>query len=126
MKRVIICLVLLVMVMSVSVYSHFKVKRVSEEMNTRIDLLMEMLPSGDHEAVAEQSMLLTDYWNEQEEILVHFTRHVYLDMVTTSVTRLPFLAAYGDFAEFSAELSSIRRQMEHIHGTEILTFDNLM
>lgn len=126
MKRVVICSVLFVLAIVVSTYSHFKIVRVHEEMNARIDALMELLPDEDREKISKQSAELAGFWNEQEEILVHFTRHTHLDLVATGVARLPYLALYGDFGEFSAELSSIRRQMEHIHDSEILTLDNLM
>lgn len=126
MKRIVICSVLLILAILLSLYTHLRVERVSEELNTRIDAMFEALPREDSPELLAQSEAFIKFWNEEEDVLVHIIRHSYIDIITTSVMRLPSFAKYGNFSEMSAELAVIRRQMEHIRSSEMLSFDNLL
>lgn len=126
MKRIIICSVLFLGAIAASCYSYFLVEGLNDEINLRINALIEVLHDGNTEEVIEQSKSLVDFWKEEEEHLVHFVRHSHIDIISVSMARLPALAEYGDYSEVYAELLSIRRQMEHIREAEQLTFDNLL
>lgn len=126
MKRIIICAALFLGALVISIYAHFKVENLNEALDLRIDALTVVLRENNKKEIIEQSHGLVDFWNGEEEILVHFVRHSHIDVVSISVARLPALAEYGDYSEVYAELLSIRRQMKHIRSAEILTFENLL
>lgn len=126
MKRIIICAVLFIGALAASVYAHFKVQYLNEEIDLRINALTAVLHEKDTEEIIGQAYSLVDFWNNEEKILVHFVRHSNIDVISVSMARLPALAEYGDHSEVYAELLSIRRQMEHILTAEILTLGNLL
>lgn len=125
MKRVIICSVLLVFAVAASLYSSHKVVGVDTGMEERIDAISVQIQSENIDELVTGVSQLGTYWEKQEDYLVHFLRHSHIDTISGSVSRLPSLAAYGNFAEVGAELAIIRRQMEHIRSSEILTLKNI-
>ena len=126
MKRIIICAVLVVFAASFSFYSYYKVKEVEKGMTERMEAFTEPLSQKDKETLGKRADELESYWDQQESSLIHFVRHSHLDTITTGVARLPELARGGEFGEFSAEVSNIWRQMEHIIDNERLSFANLV
>ncbi len=126
MKRIIICIVLLGICIFISIFAHFRVEKVNSDFNIRIDALITELKSENTEKITQHAQSLNEFWEEEEHILVHFIRHSYIDTVTTSMARLPALAAYGDYSEVLAELYNVRRQMKHVCDSEQVTFENLL
>lgn len=125
MKRVLICVCLLVFTVLASVYSWYRVERVEKDIANHVEALGQVMVGGNRDELAMRSTEFAAYWDKEEDVLIHFVRHSHIDLITTSVARLPSLAAYDDLGEFSAELANIRRQMEHIRGSEEITLSNI-
>lgn len=126
MKRIVICTILLILAVTVSLYAHFRVEKVNEELDMRIDAMNAALMREDKAELLEHAEDFIEFWTKEEDELVHLVRHSYIDIITTGVMRLPSLAKYGNFCDLSAELAVIRRQMEHIRNSEMFAFDNLL
>lgn len=125
MKRIIIIAVLLGICVSLSIYCIHHTNQVNEFLSATVARALNAIEEGDMETLEWEVDNLSNYWNNEEDYLVHFIRHAHIDEITKNVARLQALFAGRDLTELAAELMSIRWQMEHVHHNERLILRNL-
>jgi hypothetical protein len=126
MRRIVIILCLLVGCVAVSAYSVHYADEANDVVSAAVTRSLGAMESGDKAALAHEIGALTDYWNREEDTLVHFVRHTQIDEIVRSVARLEALANREDYATLAAELSSIAWQMEHVWRNEQVLWGNLL
>lgn len=126
MKRILICLVLLAICVGVSIYSTYRVGTVQERIDSDANAALDAIADADEARIKQHIESLSIFWNEEEDRLIHIIRHAQIDDITKSIARLQALASGDDYSELTAELASIRWQMDHINRGERLIFHNLL
>lgn len=126
MKRIVISAVLLAFCIAVSVYTAYYVNNVNELVRAKVEDSLTAIADADEERLHTCIRELSAFWDEREDTLLHYVRHSQIDDITKSVARLEALTAGGDYSELTAELASIRWQMDHINRSERMVFQNLL
>ena len=118
MKRVIFCVLVLIMIAFVCRQTFMHITATRDRMMTDISLLSAAAENGDHDEMVWRARELTEYWNAEERWLMHFVRHSHIDSITLSIARLNTLAQHQETVELLAELSVIAWQITHIWESE--------
>lgn len=126
MKRIVICILLLALCVGISLYASYRVGEVNDRIATDVNGALDAIAQADEDRIKEHIQNLSNYWSEEEDKLIHLIRHAQIDDITKSIARLQALASGEDYSELTAELASIRWQMEHIRRSEQLILHNLL
>ena len=126
MKRIIIMFALLGICIGMSLYTIHHVNRVSEIMHISVSSVFSALEERNQKDLENAITELCNYWRKEEERVIYFVRHAQIDDITKSVSRLDALMVWEDYAELSAELSSILWQIDLIQHSECEVFVNLL
>lgn len=118
--------IFLVFCVYASIYTVRHVKQVYERIDSGVDMAMTALADGDEDGLKNHVAELSDFWDQEEDRLIHMIRHSGIDDISKSVARIKALAAGEDYSELTAELSSIRWQMDHIYRSERMILSNLL
>lgn len=118
MNRIFICAVLMISAVCLCVYSQNKSVTLEKEIVSRLGEFETPLNDKDTEALIALAVDFERFWDEHESVMIHLVRHSNLDVITTAAARMPHLARHGEFGELAAEISNIKRQMEHIRDNE--------
>lgn len=126
MKRIVIVCILLVFCVAVSAHSWQRVGEVNDNIFSEVEGALDAIADADQNRIEQHCHNLSEYWDVEEDRLIHLIRHAQIDDITKSIARLEALAAGEDYSELTAELMSIRWQMDHIRRSEQLIFANLL
>lgn len=118
MKRVILCVAILLVIVLLCVASLATVSRYQHVFSQEIRELEQAVYQKNFEQLSAQAAQLHQEWMEAEHVLIRFIRHTQLDEITSTMSRLEMLAKYGDLSEFSAELSRIKTLLHHVYDSE--------
>lgn len=119
MKRVILCVVILLAIVLLCAASLATVSRYQHVLTQEVRELEQAAYQKTFEQLSVQAADLCREWNEVEHVLIRFIRHTQLDEVTSAMARLEMLAKYGDLSEFFAELGRIKSLLHHIYDSEL-------
>ena len=125
MKRVVITACLLIFCLAVSTYSAHRTKDATGTVNSCVERALEAVYADDRERVKSEIEYLREYWDIEEDYIIHFLRHTQIDNLTLSVARLRAYAESEKYDDLVAELDSIRWQMDHINRSERMIWENL-
>lgn len=126
MKRILIAAVLLIICVSTSAHAMQRTREVNDYIAGSVARSLDALSQGEESSLSAEIEALSDYWEGEEDRLIHLIRHAQIDDITKGVSRLRALTAGEDYSELAAELESIRWQMAHINRSERLIFQNLL
>ena len=126
MKRLWIVGVLVVCIASLSLYCIFRIDSVRDRINGDTRLILSAVEEDDAEKIQTLVGALYEYWNDEEQRLVHFVRHSQIDDISKSMTKLPALAQYRYYRDLAVELALIQWQMQHIWESEFPNVDSLL
>lgn len=126
MKRIVIASVMLLFCVGFSTYSRSHTQEVNDTIAASVVRCMDAMEAGDHETLKREVDSLCEFWDEEEDFIIHFVRHAAIDDITKSIARLRALTVGEDYSELMAELDSVRWQMDHLNRSERMIFANLL
>ena len=125
MKRIYICIVAILAIIAISSFSLWRVHQVKEETVTRLEEIQHALDQQDISQALEKTQELASYWQEAQNALIRYIRHVPVDDISNRVMGLPALCAHGEYGELQAEMDRITHLLEHIWYSELPVPRNL-
>ena len=126
MKRVILCIAILLVIMLLCTASLVTTSRYQYVLTHEVRDLEQAIYQKTFEQLSAQAAALCQKWMEAEHVLIRFIRHTQLDEITSAMARLEMLAKYGDLSEFSAELGRIKSLLHHIYDSELPYLRNIL
>ena len=118
MKRVVIVSILLCGIVAACFFSSYKIGQTHDELQAHANAIYAAIEISDKEGIIRRVGELSDYWRKEERVIILFVRHMQIDEITRSVSRLDSFAKYSEIPSLSAELSSIIWQIENIVSSE--------
>lgn len=126
MKRIVIIIIMLGFCIAFSAYSRIHTQSVNDKISASVSRCIDAMEADDPDALMQEVDALSDFWDDEEDYIIHFLRHAQIDDITKSIARLRALTVGEDYSELMAELDSVRWQMDHINRSERMIFQNLL
>ena len=126
MKRLWICLVLLVVIIAVCLTS----VHATESMTGRLMQLAEDVKTAavqeNREGALEKYEELSGTWEKHEQMFALYLRHADYDRLVESIAALGSYVRFAEKPELVAECEMILAELKHLDRSQRLTWENLM
>ncbi|MGI6402985.1 MAG: DUF4363 family protein [Oscillospiraceae bacterium] len=126
MKRLYICLAVIAAITGVCIFSMHRISEIKDRVEDYSNAVFTAMEEENYEKTLASVGELTDYWMEQNTVLVRYVRHAQVDDISKGISRLESLARYQVYPDLAAELSAILWQMEQIWDSERVHIRNVM
>lgn len=123
MKRLLLCAFILSLVIFGSVFSLYRLKQATEELNVKLENCRESYFSGKPGLDAALSQL-EDYWEEYYQKSTFITRSESLEELSVSIVQLRSFLENGE-GDFIAELDGIRMRAFLIYDSQLPQFSSI-
>jgi len=117
-KRLVIVLFILAGIIAVCLYSLHRVGEVKARIHAYGDTLSTAIKEEDGDAARRAATALAEYWQEEQQWMIVFFRHVEVDSISSAVARLTAFADAEEYSDLDAELRTILWQIDHIWRSE--------
>ena len=124
MKRFVAALILLVLILSVSLFSLWDMKQCIEKIELSARELRDTAP--DDPLMTEKSISFVEQWNQTEGRLIFYVHHDVLDHITQLVAELPALARHGEYGALYARIDALSALMDDLWNSAIPNYRNLL
>jgi hypothetical protein len=125
-KRLYICLAVIAAITGVCIFSMHRISEIKDRVEDYSNAVFTAMEEENYEKTLASVGELTDYWMEQNTVLVRYVRHAQVDDISKGISRLESLARYQVYPDLAAELSAILWQMEQIWDSERVHIRNVM
>lgn len=125
MKRVWIVSCIVAAIIGMGVFSIMQLGQVKDEMEKALEHLSQVVLLEDSEQLSKEAEEFEHLWETKELMIMRYIHHDELDSITGKVARLRALAKYEDYAEFAAEIDSLRHLIEHIYESEQVSWQSI-
>ncbi len=126
MKRLYICLAVIAAITGICIFSMHRISEIKDRVEDYSNAVFTAMEEENYEKTLASVGELTDYWMEQNTVLVRYVRHAQVDDISKGISRLESLARYQVYPDLAAELSAILWQMEQIWDSERVHIRNVM
>lgn len=126
MKRFFLALILMAGVLGVSAYSLTQVYTLKNTALPLLEQALEAAQQGNLAQAGELSQQVAALWEEQHQVLVFFLNHEPIDRISGLTARLPYLAAWEDASQFSAQTSELIDCIRSLWQDELPLPQNLL
>ncbi len=125
MKRVYICIGIFVLIIGISVYSLYVIKKSNDELYYRIDEIISLHQIGDREVTAQKVEGLEEFWKGYYVKISFVATSSTLDDISYSVAKLaPLLKEDSD--EFVSECQSIKYWAYLVYSNQLPYFYSVL
>lgn len=124
MKRFVAALVLLAVIITVSCWSLWDMKKNIDHLSQAARELQNM--SLEDPSLLEKSLQFVDVWNDTESHLIFYIHHDVLDHITQQVSELPSLARYEEYGDFYARVDTLIALMDDLWNSAVPNYRNLL
>jgi hypothetical protein len=125
-KRLYICLAVIAAITGICIFSMHRISEIKDRVEDYSNAVFTAMEEENYEKTLASVGELTDYWMEQNTVLVRYVRHAQVDDISKGISRLESLARYQVYPDLAAELSAILWQMEQIWDSERVHIRNVM
>lgn len=108
---------------SISVFHTYQVKETLLQM---ISEAKEAAEENNKEKALELSEKITNYWEQEEQILILYVNHTEADSFTDLVASLSTLVEYDDITLFCSELDEAYYTIEHLWTSQLPLPQNIL
>lgn len=124
-KEVIICIVVIVVIVSLDVFTQKYTRSTTSEI-TQIfsDLKVDMLKE-DKGKIEEKVKILDEKWGQKHDRLAYYIEHDELEKVDTSIVTLKSYVETDDYSSAIAELDEGKFILEHIQKKYAFNLENI-
>lgn len=128
MKNLKTAVVILVIIPVLIIISQVYLSRVTYGLESTIQQAEACAQKGDKNTSMKRISEFLTKWGYNQHVLSLFVRHVELDYVNQSASKLkPYLQTDGlKSGDFYSECEMLKFQFSHIRETERLSFDNIL
>lgn len=126
MKRLYTTIALLLVILSLSVFTLFQCKRYCSETVSLVSKVIEEAENGRLEQAAVLAEQLNESWSKTKNSMVWYIRHEPLERVSDIASRLEFLARYGDLPQLIAQANQLRTCVDELFDNELPLLRNLV
>lgn len=117
MKRLITCVIILVLIISGSTYSLYVFDKKNDDITEHIDYIQMLYKQNKTDEAEEELTRLDRFWNEYYNYMSFIVQSTKLEDISLSVSKLKYLLK-KDSDEFLSECESIKYGIQMIYDSE--------
>lgn len=117
MKRLITCVIILVLIISGSTYSLYVFDKKNDDITNHIDYIQTLYKQNKTDEAEEELTRLDRFWNEYYNYMSFIVQSTKLEDISLSVSKLRYLLK-KDSDEFLSECESIKYGIQMIYDSE--------
>lgn len=117
MKRLITCVIILVLIISGSTYSLYVFDKKNDDITDHIDYIQTLYKQNKTDEAEEELTRLDRFWNEYYNYMSFIVQSTKLEDISLSVSKLRYLLK-KDSDEFLSECESIKYGIQMIYDSE--------
>ncbi len=117
MKRLITCVIILVLIISGSTYSLYVFDKKNDDITEHIDYIQTLYKQNKTDEAEEELTRLDRFWNEYYNYMSFIVQSTKLEDISLSVSKLRYLLK-KDSDEFLSECESIKYGIQMIYDSE--------
>ncbi len=117
MKRLITCVIILVLIISGSTYSLYVFDKKNDDITEHIDYIQTLYKQNKTDEAEEELTRLDRFWNEYYNYMSFIVQSTKLEDISLSVSKLKYLLK-KDSDEFLSECESIKYGIQMIYDSE--------
>jgi len=126
MKRLVVVLIILAGIVGICVYSLYRIDETRARLHVYGELLFAAVEQEDSQAAQTAAESLANYWQEEQQWMIIFFRHVEVDSISSGVARLTAFADAEEYSDLDAELRAILWQIDHIWRSEQIRIRSIL
>ena len=117
MKRLITCIIILVLIISGSTYSLYVFDKKNDDITDHIDYIQTLYKQNKTDEAEEELTRLDRFWDEYYNYMSFIVQSTKLEDISLSVSKLKYLLK-KDSDEFLSECESIKYGIQMIYDSE--------
>lgn len=126
MKKLAIASVLLVLAVTVAVWSGAVFSREMNALSSSLERLLEVSKGGDTEAVSLELQNVFSVWEKASNVLHALVMHESVTELEQSINVLPDILEHGETEEFRLKCIEALSQIKNLVGAEKLSWENIL
>lgn len=125
LKETIICSIIVVLIISLDIFTQGYTKKATSEINQVFKELKEEMLTENKEQIDNKVKSLDEKWGQKHDTLAYYIEHDELEKVDTAIVSLKSYVETEDYSSAVAELDEGKFVLEHIQKKNAFNLENV-
>lgn len=125
LKETIICSIIVVLIISLDVFTQGYTKKATSEINQVFKELKEEMLTENKKQIDNKVKSLDEKWGKKHDTLAYYIEHDELEKVDTAIVSLKSYVETEDYSSAVAELDEGKFVLEHIQKKNAFNLENV-
>ena len=125
MKETIICVIIVVLIVSLDIFTQGYSQRATSEITQIFKELKEEMLIENKEQIDNKVKILDEKWGQKHDALAYYIEHDEIEKVDTAIVSLKSYVETKDYSSAVAELDEGKFVLEHIQKKNAFNLENV-